>query len=165
MIETCCYDTVCPQPLGSQLIHFPAGGDGVAAGHHPVVGGRGHNHPDPPDKTADKSSQVQAGGHHLCPLVGRAGQDNAHGGSAEPLGEIPAAGAGGMGFGRTRSLLRLCCKHSAASAQLRPWEGSELPPAPQRMGGASGEPQLLPEHPERPRGRRVWRGTITPKRA
>lgn len=79
VIKTCCHDTVCPQPLGSQLIHLPAGGDGVAASHHPVVGGRGHNHPDPPHKTADKSSQVQAGGHHLCPWVGRAGQ---HSGSA-----------------------------------------------------------------------------------
>lgn len=80
VIEPCSHDTVCPQPLGSQLIHFPAGGNGVAAGHHPVVGGRGHNHPDPPYKTADKSSQVQAGGHHLCALGGRAGQDSARGG-------------------------------------------------------------------------------------
>jgi len=31
-----------------------------------------------------------------------------------------------------------------APAQLPPWEGSKLPPAPQPMGGASGEPQLLP---------------------
>lgn len=70
MIETCRHDTVCPQPLGPQLVHFPAGGNGVAASHHPVVGGRRHNHPDPPDKTADKSGQVQASGHHLDPLEG-----------------------------------------------------------------------------------------------
>lgn len=74
MIETCRHHTVCPQPLGSQLIHFPAGGDGVAASHHPVIGGRGHNHPDPPDKTANNSGQVQAGGHHVDPLVGQGGQ-------------------------------------------------------------------------------------------
>lgn len=79
MIEPCCHDTVCPQPLGSQLIHLPAGGNGVAASHHPVVGGRGHNHPNPPYKAADKSSQVQAGGHHLGALVGTAGQDSARG--------------------------------------------------------------------------------------
>lgn len=79
VIEPRCHHTVCPQPLGSQLIHFPAGGDGVAAGHHPVVGGRGHNHPDPAHETADKSSQVQAGGHHLRALARRAGQDSARG--------------------------------------------------------------------------------------
>lgn len=148
MIKTCCHDTVCPQPLGSQLIHLPAGGDGVAASHHPVVGGRGHNHPDPPHKTADKSSQVQAGGHHLCPWVGRAGQDR-----GQP-GGIPAAGAAGMGFGRMRSLVRLCCKHSAASAQLPPWEGSELPPAPQHGRSKGGAPTSA----RASGGRGVWRG-------
>lgn len=94
MVETCCHDTVCPQPLGSQLIHFPAGGDGVAASHHPVVGGRGHNHPDPPHEAADKSSQVQAGGHHLRPLVGTVTGQSPRG-SAEPPGEVAAAAAGG----------------------------------------------------------------------
>lgn len=92
MIKTCRHDTVCPQPLGSQLIHFPAGGNGVAASHHPVIGGRCHNHPDPPYKTADKSGQVQAGGHHVDPLVGQAGQESARRGSAKPAGDLPAAG-------------------------------------------------------------------------
>lgn len=142
MIETRRHDTVCPQPLGSQLIHFPAGGNGVAASHHPVVGGRCHNHPDPPYKTADKSGQVQAGGHHVDPLVGQGGQESARGGSAKPAGELPAADPGcwdllravsrrdGGLVGWTRSLVRRCCRRSAASAQLPPWEGLELPPAP-----------------------------------
>lgn len=48
----------------------------------------------------------------------------------------------GLDFGGKRSP----STHRAASAQLPPWEGSELPPAPQRMGGARGEPQLLAAH-------------------
>jgi len=94
VIETRRHHTVCPQPLGSQLIHFPAGGNGVAAGHHPVVGGRRHNHPDPPYKTADKSGQVQAGGHHVGPSVGQGGQESAHKVSAELAGELRAADPG-----------------------------------------------------------------------
>lgn len=127
VIETCRHDTVCPQPLGPQLIHFPASGNGVAASHHPVIGGRCHNHPDPPYKTADKSGQVQAGGHHVDPLVGQAGRERTRRGSAKPAGKLPAAGTcceqEGWGFGRTRSLIRHCCRHSLPLPSAVPGRG------------------------------------------
>lgn len=134
VIETCRHDAVCPQPLGSQLIHFPAGGNGVAASHHPVVGGCCHNHPDPPDKAADKSSQVQAGGHHVDPLVGQAGQESTRSGSAKLLaaGTYCKLRAGGTRLGGMRSLLRQLLQALARLSlpSFPPWEGLELPPAP-----------------------------------
>lgn len=93
VIQACRHDAVCPQPLGAQLVHFPAGGDGVAARHHPVVGGRRHHHPDPPDETADKSSQVQAGGHHGDEaLVLQAGQKSRGKALAEEAAGLCEAG-------------------------------------------------------------------------
>lgn len=58
------HDAVGPQPLGAQLVQFAAGGDGVAAGDHPVVGGRGDNDADPAHEARHEAHDLQARGHH-----------------------------------------------------------------------------------------------------
>lgn len=61
-------------------------------------------------------------------------------------GEMPAAGAAGMGFGRMRSLVRLCANTRLPLPSSLPGRGQSCL-QPHNMGGARGEPQLLPEHP------------------
>lgn len=64
MVETSGHDAVGPQPLGSQFVHFSAGGDGVAAGHHPVVGRRGDDDANPTHEARDEAHHLQASGYH-----------------------------------------------------------------------------------------------------
>lgn len=58
------HDTVGPQSLGAQLVQLAAGGNSVAAGHHPVIGGRGNYDADPADEASDEAHYLQACGHH-----------------------------------------------------------------------------------------------------
>lgn len=67
MVETSGHDAIGPQPLGAQLVHFSAGWDGVAAGHHPVIGRRGDDDADPTHEARDKAHHLQARGYHGGP--------------------------------------------------------------------------------------------------
>lgn len=58
------HDAVGPQPLGAQFVQLAAGGDGVAAGHHPVIGGRGDDDADPTHEARDEAHYLQARSHH-----------------------------------------------------------------------------------------------------
>ncbi|KAJ1087561.1 hypothetical protein NDU88_000728 [Pleurodeles waltl] len=51
-------DAVRPQPPGAHLVQLPAGGDTVAAGQDPVVGGCGDHHPDPTDEAGDEGAKL-----------------------------------------------------------------------------------------------------------
>lgn len=64
MVETGGHDAVGPQPLGAQFVHFSAGGDGVAAGHHPVIGRCGDDDADPTHEARDEAHHLQARGYH-----------------------------------------------------------------------------------------------------
>lgn len=64
VVETSGHDAVSPQPLGAQFVHFSAGGDGVAAGHHPVIGRRGDDDADPTHEARDEAHHLQACGYH-----------------------------------------------------------------------------------------------------
>lgn len=64
VVETSGHDAVGPQPLGAQFVHFSAGGDGVAAGHHPVIGRRGDDDADPAHEARDEAHHLQACGYH-----------------------------------------------------------------------------------------------------
>lgn len=101
MVETSGHDAVGPQPLGAQFIHFSAGWDGVAAGHHPVIGRRGDDDADPTHEACDKAHHLQARGYH-------GGRSDVH-----PSQTVPLAPA------RTGSALSLS---SAALASLWLWD-------------------------------------------
>ena len=58
------HNAVGPQPLGAQLVQLAAGGDGVAACHHPVIGRRGDDDADPSHEARDEAHYLQACGHH-----------------------------------------------------------------------------------------------------
>lgn len=64
VVETSGHDAVSPQALGAQFVHFSAGGDGVAAGHHPVIGGRCDDDANPTHEARDETHHLKASGYH-----------------------------------------------------------------------------------------------------
>lgn len=84
MVETSSHDAVGPQPLGAQFVHFSAGGDGVATGHHPVIGGRCDDDANPTHEARDETHHLQASGYH-------GGRSDVH--TARPTRTVPPAPA------------------------------------------------------------------------
>lgn len=80
MVESSGHDAVGPQPLGAQFVHFSAGGDGVAAGHHPVIGGRCDDDANPTHEASDETHHLQASSYH-------GGRSDVH--TARPARTVP----------------------------------------------------------------------------
>lgn len=86
MVQPRGHDAVSPQPLGAQFVQLAAGGDGVAAGHHPVISGRGDDDADPTHEARDEAHYLQARGHHCGRHPGVPGP--------RPALAVPAPGTG-----------------------------------------------------------------------
>lgn len=56
--------TLFPEAFSLELVHLPARVHAVFTADHPVTGGGGDDHADPPHKTQEKTTQLQARARH-----------------------------------------------------------------------------------------------------
>lgn len=152
MVETSGHDAVSPQALGAQFVHFSAGGDGVAAGHHPVIGGRCDDDANPTHEARDETHHLKASGYH-------GGRSDVHAARltrivppvsswTEPSLGLPswpsrAAGSGllEMGRERLRALLRQRAAGTGAPGGDCSAAGQRVPAPSLNSGARAGKRQ------------------------
>lgn len=61
--------TLLPQAFSLELVHLPARVHAVFTEDHPVTGGGGDDHTDPPQNTQEKTAQLQACARHHHSLL------------------------------------------------------------------------------------------------
>lgn len=61
--------TLLPQAFSLELVHLPARVHAVFTADHPVTGGGGDDHADPPHKTQEEAHQLEAHARHHHTLL------------------------------------------------------------------------------------------------